>query len=847
MSVMPNSASLEDSSRLPLVSIIIPVSNDCANLKEAIASALSQTYDNIEILVINDAINGTWKAEKIVLSYGDKIRFLSNPHAGAASALNLGISAMRGEYFSWLNPNDIYKPDKISAQMEIIQSSANPDLAVFTSYEAIDSHGQIAGDGKLESSHKRSLKCSLFLENKLYCATLLVSTRLLKQAGGFRDDLEYIHGLDLCARLKNICQFVYLDQTLVMTRLSEEKKGQKNIDEMDSVIAPLIRNLTQEEIEDYFDANPDALQAFFQKYIKNGYMAIPAAILVFLCQYYYQHNQGDKAAEALGIASPDSLAISNLIKAQVSGKPRLMFYNLNWCIGGIGRVLSLLFKQLSKKYEIIFITQIKDPEVKCFHLPEEVVHLQFKTRPGALIPIQLTSLAILTKSEIFIGTANLQPFFLPIYKLLKCFSIPSVMYNHHFYFFPNRAPELRLAGKMRDEAFADASLVVWVNRQDAAIASVKNTNSIAVLNPAVMPDIKKRVHPSEKLVLAVGRFNDAQKRLDLVLNLFKYIYARDNECRLLLVGPIPDGTQPIGFPVNKNVQAILAESGLPDSSYEFAGAQLETSAYYQRASLLVMASEHEGFPMVLVEAGAYGLPVLVYGTPFMDTIITNGQNGYITEICELDKAADLAVNIINNRNGWQRLSAGARELAQRFSLELFVEKWESIIESLLNKRPLNQCNPELRDLFPVLDNNPLLRQILHEYENYGIDEKRLLKDALQKFNCAIRMPKYHLKNTDHLRGKSIILYGAGRVGVDLYHQLSLYQDINIKYWLDKNPDGLKFDYAKIYHPDNLAFTSDDYVVIAVLKENLQREIKKYLISRGICEERIFWEKPELNL
>jgi len=60
----------------PKVSIIIPVYNGSDYLAEAIESALTQTYENLEILVINDGSRDNGATEKIALSYGDKIRYI---------------------------------------------------------------------------------------------------------------------------------------------------------------------------------------------------------------------------------------------------------------------------------------------------------------------------------------------------------------------------------------------------------------------------------------------------------------------------------------------------------------------------------------------------------------------------------------------------------------------------------------------------------------------------------------------------------------------------------------------------------------------------------------------------
>ena len=104
----------------PKVSIIIPVYNGSNYLKDAIDSALAQTYKNLEILVINDGSNDDGKTREIALSYKDKIRYFEKENGGASSAINLGIKEMKGEYFSWLSHDDMYYPNKVERQVEEI-------------------------------------------------------------------------------------------------------------------------------------------------------------------------------------------------------------------------------------------------------------------------------------------------------------------------------------------------------------------------------------------------------------------------------------------------------------------------------------------------------------------------------------------------------------------------------------------------------------------------------------------------------------------------------------------------------------------------------------------------------
>lgn len=117
--------------REPLVSIVIPAYNASNYLSEAIDSALAQTYKNIEIIVVNDGSKDEGATERVALSYGDKIRYFVKENGGCASALNFGISVMRGDYFSWLSHDDLYLPDKIADLLSLIHEyDINPSEIV---------------------------------------------------------------------------------------------------------------------------------------------------------------------------------------------------------------------------------------------------------------------------------------------------------------------------------------------------------------------------------------------------------------------------------------------------------------------------------------------------------------------------------------------------------------------------------------------------------------------------------------------------------------------------------------------------------------------------------------------
>lgn len=107
----------------PMVSIVIPVYNGSNYLKNAIDCALTQDYENLEVIVVNDGSCDDGKTESIALSFGDKIRYFRKENGGVSSALNYGIRMMHGEYFSWLSHDDAYSKRKISDAVSLLRSN----------------------------------------------------------------------------------------------------------------------------------------------------------------------------------------------------------------------------------------------------------------------------------------------------------------------------------------------------------------------------------------------------------------------------------------------------------------------------------------------------------------------------------------------------------------------------------------------------------------------------------------------------------------------------------------------------------------------------------------------------
>lgn len=202
----------------PLVSIVIPVYNGAAYLREAIDSAIDQTYTRTEIIVVDDGSDDGGQTAAVARSYGSAIQYVRKENGGCASALNYGIGCMKGEWFSWLSHDDVYLPDKIaSAVRAIVDHNLDPLTIVGCGEALIDAEGRPIPRPTLRRTRLRAgidAADWLLRGNTPNGCGLLVPKRVLDEVGGFNTKHVYILDWEHWVRmaLMGYPFFLYPDQ-----------------------------------------------------------------------------------------------------------------------------------------------------------------------------------------------------------------------------------------------------------------------------------------------------------------------------------------------------------------------------------------------------------------------------------------------------------------------------------------------------------------------------------------------------------------------------------------------------------------------------------------------------------
>jgi glycosyltransferase involved in cell wall biosynthesis len=210
----------------PKVSIVIPVFNGKNYLREAIDSALAQTYSNLEVVVVNDGSSDDGATEEIAQSYGKKIRYFNKKNGGVSSALNLGIEKMEGEYFSWLSHDDTYFPDKIESQIKLLAEQENKETIIFGDYDLMNEHSKTFANVKVKDFPADKIKFELIQSSPIHGCTLLIAKSLFSKAGLFDEKLRTSQDYDLWFKMADYTNFLHLKKSLVRSRIHSEQGTQ---------------------------------------------------------------------------------------------------------------------------------------------------------------------------------------------------------------------------------------------------------------------------------------------------------------------------------------------------------------------------------------------------------------------------------------------------------------------------------------------------------------------------------------------------------------------------------------------------------------------------------------------
>ena len=251
-----------------LVSIIIPVYNSEKYLEECLNSVLDQTYENIEIIVVDDG--STDSSYDILKKYSDRIVVLSQKNSGLASALNLGISKMNGTWLKWFSPDDIMFSNTIEDLVTATKNTSDK-IIIYSNWQLINENGDVLhnfSESNYNELSKFDFNIRLLSGQQINVNTSLIPFSLIKNKCSFRD-LEEPVAIDydffLRAALLFDTKFYFIEKSLIRYRIHSNQLSHSNITKTLSYLD----KLKQEILENLDEEKKLKLLSELQKFEKN--------------------------------------------------------------------------------------------------------------------------------------------------------------------------------------------------------------------------------------------------------------------------------------------------------------------------------------------------------------------------------------------------------------------------------------------------------------------------------------------------------------------------------------------------------------------------------------------------
>ena len=227
---------------------------------------------------------------------------------------------------------------------------------------------------------------------------------------------------------------------------------------------------------------------------------------------------------------------------------------------------------------------------------------------------------------------------------------------------------------------------------------------------------EKKCDPEAKRFLMATRFVYA-KGLDLMMEAFEKFCREDDEWQLDIIGSGDLWNEIVADAKRRHIEDRV----------NFVGYTNEPEKYYLNSSVFLLPSRWEGWPMVIMEAFEFGLPVIAFHTGAMDLIIDDGKTGFLPEAFDVDKFAQAMLKLAHDDELRRKMSRNAIWKSEDFAIEKAVSEWNHLFEELMrrgefyeqNKKAILQCRYKYQ-----------MRTICAEYvKEYPVEEKTILYEA----------------------------------------------------------------------------------------------------------------------
>lgn len=194
----------------PKVSVIIPTYNRAIHIGRAVESIFTQTYQDFEIIIIDDG--STDNTKDVLFGYHDRIKYIYQTNKGVSSARNRGIKEARGEYLAFLDSDDIWLPTKLEKQIKLFHK----DPTIYLVYSYARYFDRDNNSDFIRPQHiSKSFEDFLYAETVLPTSSVMLRKEAIDKVGLFDEQLPSIEDYDLWLRISQKFKVDFISEILV--------------------------------------------------------------------------------------------------------------------------------------------------------------------------------------------------------------------------------------------------------------------------------------------------------------------------------------------------------------------------------------------------------------------------------------------------------------------------------------------------------------------------------------------------------------------------------------------------------------------------------------------------------
>ncbi len=623
----------------PKVTVVIPAYNHEQYVGETIQSVLDQTFQDFELIIINDGSTDGTESE-ILKFRDDRIRYYQQENRGLSATLNRGIELATGAYFNFLPSDDAFYPEKLEMQLRIFEKDAGLGL-VFAYPQLIDATGKeikndpVADWAAVPYETKEEIFPALFERDFLSAPAALIRMECFERVGLFDTSLKTAQDYDMWMRILK-----YYDLRLIKKPLLKYRWHGANLtcqatpateQERAKVLLKAYKNLT---IEDIFPSlrlkrEVGAYSEAYEKLV--AYMdrsGIPALLPV--SQIYK-----DRRESLLRSKAYSGELVEGEMQEELQPKPSradremgILIETPSLDMGGMEEVIYNIATRLDPT--------LFHPVVVCI---ERGGYTADRIKKKG-IPVEVLGeakekeyLEILHRYQIDLVNSHFS-FFGPAIARRNGIPVVSVLHNIYGWYSAGILDEFRIADRYVSKYIAVSKQVASFfrfrfNIDERKIKVIPDGIALERFQegPAQKEVALKDLGLDEKdfVFLHVGAVTPA-KMHNLLIAAMKEIAEVQPEIKLISVGPV------LEMDYYSFIKKRIEESHL-DQSIKLLGFAEDPSPYYRLAHAFLLPSLIEGWGIVTLEAMYHSLPLLLTKVGGAEELIENQDIGILIENC----------------------------------------------------------------------------------------------------------------------------------------------------------------------------------------------------------------------